>query len=340
MLRLSSLADRGIGPLWREGERRAVAPAADDLRRQQLLAARIELGGYGQLPAERGDVLVELAVDEKGAVRAQLRRRRRRRKHALLVAVTEDELSGADRPPASALGDGSLAGERSHTAALDRRLSKTVGITEVLDATRQRGAELVVEDGEPAASLDARTQSPSCASSASATHRADHHEHVDRGRSRRPPSHFSGALSPKSPEQLRPRRHPLAKLLRESRQARVGHPERAQPRVAEGDVDARLRLLRPGRRRQHVLGDLGDPGRGSRDVVDPQEQVAGKRQAIAAHDEALDPRQVEDSVIGRRPPETPPAARRGRHPLRPQGEVDHRRRVARLRLTSSTVRSP
>ena len=66
-------------------ERRAVAPAADELGGQQLLAAGIELGGLAQPPPERRDVLAQLAVDDVGAVAAQLVRRRGGGQRALLV---------------------------------------------------------------------------------------------------------------------------------------------------------------------------------------------------------------------------------------------------------------
>ena len=102
----------GIRPLGRELQRRAVTPATHDLGGQQSLAARIGPRRLGQLPAKRGDVLVQLAVHEKGAVRAERGRRRRRWKHALLVAVAEDELAGADRAPPVPPPRGALPGQR------------------------------------------------------------------------------------------------------------------------------------------------------------------------------------------------------------------------------------
>ena len=89
----------GSGSLGREVDRRAVAPAPDDLGREQFLAAGIQLRCPRQLVPEGGHVLVELPVDEEGAVGGELVGSRRVGQNVLLVGIAEDELARADRPP-------------------------------------------------------------------------------------------------------------------------------------------------------------------------------------------------------------------------------------------------
>ena len=82
-------------------ERRAVGPAARQLGGDQLLVTvEVLLGHALDELAERGNVLLELAVDHEGAV-ARERRQRRVRQHEVLVAVAEHELAGLERAPAA-----------------------------------------------------------------------------------------------------------------------------------------------------------------------------------------------------------------------------------------------
>ena len=71
LLRLVVGHDGWVGMLGRQVDRRAVAPAPDDLGREQFLAAGIQLRRLRELGPEGGHVLVELSVDEEGAVRAR-----------------------------------------------------------------------------------------------------------------------------------------------------------------------------------------------------------------------------------------------------------------------------
>ena len=137
MLRAGVGDERGVGAVGGEVERRAVAPAADELGGQLLLAAGVVARGLGELAAE--------APRRPGAAcgrRGRCRWRRAGRAPApagervLLVAVAEDELAGADRPPVAVLQRRALAGQRVDAAALDRRLREAVGEAEVLGARR------------------------------------------------------------------------------------------------------------------------------------------------------------------------------------------------------------
>ena len=229
-------------------------------------------------------------------------------------------------------------GRRRDRAALDRRLREAVGIAEVLDPVGQRRADVLVDDRQPAVCLH-RGANPRVV----CVHRllvlgADHHQRVDVGaaESALPGGRVAVAVVA---EQVCAGRHPLAELLREPRQRRVGQLERPHARVAEGDVDARVGLVVPRRRGQHLRRRVGDPGRRARDVVDAQEQVAGERQPVAAHDEPLDARQVERGHCPKRSRKAACSAS-APIPCADSAKSITSRRTPRLRLTCSTVRSP
>ena len=136
LLRLLVGHDRRVGMLGREVDRRAVAPAADDLGREQFLTAGIELRRLRELGPEGGHVLVELSVDEEGAVRRELVGRGRVGQHVLLVGIAQDELAGTKRPPVAAAQRRAAAGLRRQAGTLDVRLGEPVGVTEVLAGNR------------------------------------------------------------------------------------------------------------------------------------------------------------------------------------------------------------
>ena len=133
--------DGGVGAVGGEVERRAVAPAPDELGRQHAprrpgsgARRRRACGGRSPRPGaacgRRGRSRWRSSWSGAGAARDRV----------LLVAVAEDELAGADRPPAAVLERRALAGQRVDAAALDRRLGEAVGEAEVLDPAGQRRA--------------------------------------------------------------------------------------------------------------------------------------------------------------------------------------------------------
>ena len=92
------VAERGVGAVGAQGERAAVAPAPDELGRDELLVELQPPGLLGELGAEAGDVLVQLAPHHVARVAIEGRGRRRRRA-AVLVLVAQDELARLDRAP-------------------------------------------------------------------------------------------------------------------------------------------------------------------------------------------------------------------------------------------------
>ncbi len=283
--------DPRIGPAGRHRERRAVAPAAHDLRGQQLLAAPEVAGALGELAAERGDVLAQLAVDEVRPVDRELVGIRRDRQRALLVGVAEDELAGPDRAPAVLAVRRALARARLDAGALDGRLREAVGEPEVLRPVGERRAHLIDDDRQPAGL--GRAADPGVVLGQRLLGLgADHHEHVDARVDESGLPALRRALA-RVAEQLRAGRHAVAELAREAAQRRLGEAERAQPGVRERQVDAGLGLDRPGGRGQHLVEGPGDPVPGLGGVGHPQQEVGGERQAVAAHHEPLDVGEVE-----------------------------------------------
>ena len=92
------VAEIGVGAVGAQGERAAVAPAADELGRDELLVELQPPGLLGELGAEAADVLVQLAPHHVARVAVE-GRGRRRRGPAVLVLVAQDELAGLDRAP-------------------------------------------------------------------------------------------------------------------------------------------------------------------------------------------------------------------------------------------------
>ena len=301
-------------------------------------------GRLRELRPERGDVLVQLAVDEERAVDGDSSSGGGAGgSDVLLVRVAEDELarrgSAASRP---LRGRARRRASGAKPAALDRRLREPVGVAEVLDAARaaRRRTRRRRPSSPPFARPRARTRA-SCALSAC----------------------WSAALiitSTWTPGVAEPRLPVLGRARRRRRRAgspgppcpgrnssgkpgerRARQPERAQTRVAERDVHARLGLRRTTARRS---APRRRPRRSSaaraRRVVDPQEQVARERQPVPAHDEALDARAGRASVTARSSPRRRPAARPPAGPARRGRSRSAVARSSRLRLTCSTVRSP
>ena len=211
-----------------------------------------------------------------------------RRDRVLLVAVAEDELAGADRPPAAVLERRALA-----RAAGRRRCPRSTGWAKpsakpkcsVPPGSAEPG--LVADHGDPAVALDRLAQHRVARGQRGRVLGADHHQHVDLAAAERRLPVLRGALADVA---QRSRRAPPSRSgsRRGSRPATCRDAERLEPGIGEGDVDPRLGLRLPRVGGQHVRRRLGQQRAGARRVVDAQEQVARGGQPVAADHEALD----------------------------------------------------
>ena len=120
---------RGIG---RKFDGRAVAPAADELGGEFLLAAGVVAAQFVEVGAEGGDVLVQLAVDHEAAVVGEQVRHGRDREFAGFVGVAEEEFAGGKRYPVAIFGQFALTGLTVALGAFEIGIAEAVGITEVL----------------------------------------------------------------------------------------------------------------------------------------------------------------------------------------------------------------
>ena len=130
---LRVLAERRVVLHRREGQWRAAAPTAEELRGQQLTFF-VGLRIVAQESVERANTRLVLAQAEECAVAPEHVRLQRRNRHAGLARVTEDEFTRFD--------GASLSGQRIDTAALDGRLTDTVLEAERIEVTRL-GAEVL-----------------------------------------------------------------------------------------------------------------------------------------------------------------------------------------------------
>ena len=145
------VAELRVGAVGAQDERAAVAPAPDELGRDELLVELQALGLLGELGAEAGDVLVQLAPHHVARVAVE-GRGRRGRGPAVLVLVAQDELArldrapsrAAQRPPRHALVRDPLAADVLAGDALDGRLREAVGEAEVLALLAEQGGRLHV----------------------------------------------------------------------------------------------------------------------------------------------------------------------------------------------------
>ena len=137
-------ADGRVRAVGGEGQRRAVGPSADDLRSQRVGATGVAGGVAGHERPEPGDVLVQLAVDDVGAVAAE-RAGRRLRQDGIRVAVAEEQLAGGDRVPGAPPADGAVH-RSTLERALDGRLGEAVEEAEVLAGLEEPVSSLVVDD--------------------------------------------------------------------------------------------------------------------------------------------------------------------------------------------------
>ena len=133
MFRCGSAPSAGSSSSGAKRQRRAAAPAADQLRGEQFaffLGASIRL----EESIERADARLIFAEAHIGAVAAEDVRLRHRQGNAGLARISKDELAGLDRP--------SLAGKRLDAAALDRRLVDAVLVAQRIEVARLRAEVL------------------------------------------------------------------------------------------------------------------------------------------------------------------------------------------------------
>src|SRR4029077_5198696 len=90
---------------WKRRDRRAVAPPSGELRGECFLSTGKVLADFVQVPVERSNVLVKLAIHEERSVARQELRARRLRLLQSLVLVAEQKLAGLERfPPVPPVG--------------------------------------------------------------------------------------------------------------------------------------------------------------------------------------------------------------------------------------------
>src|SRR6266481_5577808 len=125
----------GIVDVRRQGQRRAAAPTADQLRSDQFpFFPGASIGPKESI--ERADARLIFAQAHICAVATEDVRLRHRRGDPGLARIAEDELAGLDRP--------SLARERLAAAAFDRRLVDAVLVAQRI-AVAGLGAEVLRE---------------------------------------------------------------------------------------------------------------------------------------------------------------------------------------------------
>ena len=107
----------GVIALGSERERRTTAPAAHDLRRQQVLLRRAG-GVLRQEPAERGHILMQFAQGDIGPIAAQHLGLRHWRQALPLIDIAQDKFAGLERR--------FLGIARRNTGPLDGRLTDPI----------------------------------------------------------------------------------------------------------------------------------------------------------------------------------------------------------------------
>ena len=125
-------------------QRRAAAPAADQLRGDQFpffLGASIR----PEESIERADARLIFAEAHIGPVAAEDVRLRHRQGDPGLTRISKDELAGLDRP--------SLARQRLDAAALDRRLVDAVFVAQRIEVARLRAEVLHGQDADAGEAL-------------------------------------------------------------------------------------------------------------------------------------------------------------------------------------------
>src|SRR4029077_3417277 len=132
-------AECGIVLLGRECQRRTAAPAAHQLRSDEL-PLLVRLAVRAQEVTELTHVLLEPPIGHEAAVAGEDFRLRQRRIHTALIRVTENELARLER--------GSRTGRRLVTRALDHRLREPVAVVEMIVRVIEGRGRLEIERRE------------------------------------------------------------------------------------------------------------------------------------------------------------------------------------------------
>src|SRR5262245_36507931 len=228
-------AERGIILVRRERQRRAAAPAADQLRGEQF-ALFLGTAVLAEESIERADTRLVFAEAHIGAVATEDVWPRHWQRHPGFAGIPKDELAGFDRPP--------LARQRVGAAALDRRLVDAVLVAQRIEITRLGAEVLHRQDADARDALVLLTSDREGTlvlflGIAECTH-AD----VDLARPERlvPRLRIVDAVVA---ELLCARRHPDAESLGEALQRVLGNAERFEARIADPDIQPSLSRVPP-----------------------------------------------------------------------------------------------
>ena len=217
----------GIVPFRGQRERRAALPTSDHLGAQQrlLLPAR---GAFAEVPPVGRDAGVQLPEHDVGTVAAEQHGGRHRRQAARLVGIAEDELAGLDRSlPGVGAGD---------PAALHRRLADPVLEAEGGAPRRELVAVLAPDHLHPGQLLVGAACPLGHRRQPRGVGRQRRQRHVHVGGSKR--LFPIGRAAVADVAQLgRAGRHALPELRREAVQRLLGHAQRLQALVGEGNGD-------------------------------------------------------------------------------------------------------
>src|SRR5262245_10249620 len=273
----------GIVLRGRQRQRCAAAPAAHQLRRDQLLAFR---RGPAVLPkeiAKPADVLLHLPIREKASVLRQ-DLGLQERDVAVLVRVPEEELSWLERSSGTR--------RRRDPHSVDFRLRHAIPISEMIVGVLERRRRLEIERRQR---FDARKLRGILLMFLAAplplrrVAREQDHDCMKfrTGEAAHP---MIGMVRARIAQHLRARRHALAELLRKRRERRLVDAQRSQAVERKSDGDP-SRVERISRRHRAAAADaIDDPGEPRPSLIrlaEPEESVPRGERARSSQQEVL-----------------------------------------------------
>jgi hypothetical protein len=256
-------AKGGIVDLGRQRQRRAAAPAADQLGGEQfplLIGACVRV----KESIEGADPRLVLAKADEGAVASEDVGLRHRQELPGLARVPEDELAGLDRP--------SLARQRFDAAALDRRLVDAVFVAERVEIARLRAEVLPGQHADTRETLVllARDRQGALPLFLGIAEGADPDVDLTGAERLFPALRIVDAHVAELPGAGR---HPDAERFGEALQRFLWNAERFEAGVADSDRQPRIGLAPPIRRGGNVKGEPADRFPARLRIVDAQEHV-------------------------------------------------------------------
>ena len=293
----------GVG-VGREDQRRPVAPAPAQLRRDQLLRHT----RAGRLPGEElrepVDVLLQHPQRREAAVGPQRARCRDRiGMPAELAGITKQEL--AHRRPRKAIGQ---PGRRD---TVHGGLGQPVPVPEMRHIPGQ--AFPVAASQLPPPRRPRPLQPPGRRLQRGRRLR-EHHQHQVQIRISEPAQPPLRATVTDITHQRRPRHRPFGILGRETRPRLRRNPKRPQPGEGEAEIDTRLRLDRPrlgrgNRRNSRIVGNRREKGPRPRRLLHRQPDAAGHRHRVSPQDQPLHVAEIDrDRRIPTHPAQPAPLA--------------------------------